>query len=43
MTSRDGGFSKARRGRMREVMASHVGRGGIHLDFWTLAYQAIDD
>ena len=29
MTSRSGGFSKARLGRMRDVMAAQVERGGI--------------
>ena len=58
-----GGFSKARLGLMREVMARHVERGEVPgvvalltrrawtspvplevcRDFWTLAYQAIDD
>lgn len=42
------GFSKARLGRMHDVMAGHVERGempgpSVFLDFWTSAYQAIDD
>ena len=80
MTSRSGGLSKARLGRMRDVMTAHVERGDIpglvtlvsrrdevhveaigrsrrrwadaarhdlphrvYHDFWTQAYQAIDD
>jgi hypothetical protein len=43
-----GGLSKARLGRMHDVMASYVGRGEVPgivtlVSFWTSAYQAIDD
>lgn len=47
-----GGLSPARLARMRDVMAGHIERGAVpgfppfnpvYLDFWTSAYQAIDD
>jgi hypothetical protein len=38
VSSRSGGFSKARLERMADVM-----RGYVYADFWTLAYQAITD
>ena len=42
-----GNLSKARLGRMHGVLAGHVERGEVPglvaLDFWTSAYQAIDD
>lgn len=41
-----GGLSRARLGRMHDVMARHVDSPeppGPFRDFWTSAYQAIDD